>query len=1586
MKKAKSNKTTSEENGNKRYRIVFFGILLFVLVIFVVLTFITRDTLFLKYFHKDQLPYAILSVSFISLPILKLVSSSLKKYSLKKVAIGASGIISVVYFLFYSIISSLHEDDNSTTSHNSKNNNSQEYAKYIAGAFYVCSDIIVGIMLQIFWESVSSSFLLSDKKMSVNSINYGSTFASLFIGFGFIKKLNEWKITTIQNLIILSGFAMFLTIGYLISPSPVGSKKNKNTPNNSNNNNSSNDSNAEQNSSNKKNASAMKIILSKPYYIHMCVFEVAATIGRVLCDIQMLAILSKLPEAEMKNKLGSINGFQSLLMIPLQASTSYINRQFGVLYGLAFMPISMILFGFFTAATPSIFMLVSTRAIYNAVTYTIFGTSRELLWLPLSIEDRLKAKPIITGSFRSVARAGAAFLSMFLKYIQKYQSEIAKNNPVLMDSEEQQHSSNNSDAKIIGICIVILAIGFLVEVIRARVAYAKEFYNMIGTLDGTISSTTDNIRADVHHLNMADPVSKRIIKETLLNGKISQRIFILDSLPPNVVVDFSRELRALIWTELNHVREKKNLQYKNSQKRMSTIAGSSSSSGSNLNKSKTDDDAPHDIPLIRLQSPARATSTPNKNRRNSTSMSPRMSSTKKSIKRRSRQKIAGSVGSSDALNTSFDDGLPMLSVDTNFSSPSSSSIKKNNLDNGGGRGRPVWTNSSNGRSNGNTSDIPDTAIRLKALEVAGRAGLLTVDDLLMIICDTALAREMRIAAIHICGDNEKLNAASSTALIRALERFVKYPSNPRTLRVSAAICLLKLTDWIHESSHIFLYSMLHNRASDEKSQVAALSLIGMHLSEMISDGYLIFILNSENTRNNVHLLTAALKNCNGRRSKILIPSLVKKLAVSAVVDLVCEALLHFDVKDTIEVIEKILKKELETLQKRLEQKDTKKKHFKSENFFIGISRYLGYIYELNDVKATLKITQLVLNALEELLHMGAVSKTFAELLHDHVNVELKKHLQKDLSDLINKTLKHVDKNLSEFFTMVSGENNPFSTKMLDSNILTRDEVHFLLQIVAVSHFPMGLSVDLLLEAASSQNEQVRVATFEVLENLLQGTLKDKVKAILLKLLESETILENKLQGKLQESIKRISLRLCNKGNANEINSQNDDDEMLAKVQTLENSELFEGLRLRELKDVSNVVTFKFVKKGDILIEEEVLCIVVSGKFSIKEGDDSIIAEEGHSIGDPPLRAFFSNYTSPTATPTNLNISQFERMAAASKVSAEAMEDSLVIKITHISLQQLLKVNSRVLNGILRTLLINMRDCTLLRNSRVNGTNKKAQSVAEEDSALHGILKRHVRNAKTQEGSNGFSGKNSYINNSSNLQKCIKLSRSRIFATLDHKYIEALAFIAVERVYAPGDIIFHEGDSAETLFIAEDACISFNANTSYHSNDNRNAQRQLYGEIALLPQATRLNSLYAAKNSPNGKVTVLEFSARSLLSLTKRHRSICQALCLSVSDRLENELYLLRVGDTASVTKGYKENIDEEERLISVMETLDEEDDAFTNSFNQSEDNLRRSVSGDNLGRETSASLSVSGQWGRMRASIHAVNGLRRRKRKGVHLM
>ena len=99
--------------------------------------------------------------------------------------------------------------------------------------------------------------------------------------------------------------------------------------------------------------------------------------------------------------------------------------------------------------------------------------------------------------------------------------------------------------------------------------------------------------------------------------------------------------------------------------------------------------------------------------------------------------------------------------------------------------------------------------------------------------------------------------------------------------------------------------------------------------------------------------------------------------------------------------------------------------------------------------------------------------------------DLKVHLRAEMNSLVKKTIDHVDTHLDQFFKLVSAEEEQFSTTMLDANILARDKVHFLLQIVAISHFPRGLSIDLLVEAISSANEQVRVASFEVLENLLQ---------------------------------------------------------------------------------------------------------------------------------------------------------------------------------------------------------------------------------------------------------------------------------------------------------------------------------------------------------------------------------------------------------------------------------------------------------------------------------------------------------------------
>ena len=58
---------------------------------------------------------------------------------------------------------------------------------------------------------------------------------------------------------------------------------------------------------------------------------------------------------------------------------------------------------------------------------------------------------------------------MFLKYVQKYQADVAAAQPGLASP------GSASDAKIIGICIVVLGIGFLMEVPEPGLHMQKSF-------------------------------------------------------------------------------------------------------------------------------------------------------------------------------------------------------------------------------------------------------------------------------------------------------------------------------------------------------------------------------------------------------------------------------------------------------------------------------------------------------------------------------------------------------------------------------------------------------------------------------------------------------------------------------------------------------------------------------------------------------------------------------------------------------------------------------------------------------------------------------------------------------------------------------------------------------------------------------------------------------------------------------------------------------------------------------------------------------------------------------------------------------
>lgn len=94
--------------------------------------------------------------------------------------------------------------------------------------------------------------------------------------------------------------------------------------------------------------SIFKLVWENPYFQHICLFEILATIVRVMIDFQTLRFLSTYSEDVLKASLGLINGVQSTLMLPLQFIAPIIFSRLGVMHGIASLPLATSVFGIAT--------------------------------------------------------------------------------------------------------------------------------------------------------------------------------------------------------------------------------------------------------------------------------------------------------------------------------------------------------------------------------------------------------------------------------------------------------------------------------------------------------------------------------------------------------------------------------------------------------------------------------------------------------------------------------------------------------------------------------------------------------------------------------------------------------------------------------------------------------------------------------------------------------------------------------------------------------------------------------------------------------------------------------------------------------------------------------------------------------------------------------------------------------------------------------------------------------------------------------------------------------------------------------------
>ncbi|RHY06941.1 hypothetical protein DYB36_013916 [Aphanomyces astaci] len=279
-----------------------------------VLGSVTRDTIFLRVYDSRYISHMVLVMSFATAYASTAISQLQQRGVLAStIACAFPAVSSVVMLVFWGVL--IHVP---------------ALVHVTSILLYMWVEISGQLLAQQFWDTCSGAFNVTDSKQYFGAITFGSTIGTLFASFGLIPIMRTYDVSTEGTLVVVALLQATIGLSMLVVtpiPPPRGGPP----------------------------TSVISEIQRRSYLKHVCFFEFGATVARVFVDYSTLAILGQYPEATVKAALGSINGVQSFLMMPLQ-----------------------------------------------------------LLWLPLHALDRSKFKSFVTGPFRSLARVLGALLSMAL--------------------------------------------------------------------------------------------------------------------------------------------------------------------------------------------------------------------------------------------------------------------------------------------------------------------------------------------------------------------------------------------------------------------------------------------------------------------------------------------------------------------------------------------------------------------------------------------------------------------------------------------------------------------------------------------------------------------------------------------------------------------------------------------------------------------------------------------------------------------------------------------------------------------------------------------------------------------------------------------------------------------------------------------------------------------------------------------------------------------------------------------------------------------------------------------------------------------
>ena len=448
-----------------------------------------RDTFFLSRFDPAYLPHMMILTAIVMGITIALTSKFLSKIPIVPQIIFTFLFTSISFIIIQLLLSD-----------------------WVYPVLYIWSEVIFTLMTIQFWILTGSSFKAREAKRLFSLIGSGAAIANSIIGFSMSSIINSFGTDIL--LPATSAFIGFATITSFISRKYVqidnrGSGK----------------AIVMKNSTESK---SKKIIPSK-YLKIMALTTICAALITALVDFQMKMIVSSnLDEEAMASLFGTMYGAIGIISVLIQffVTGRFLSR-FGVLWGVMMLPLALLIGSVSILILPVIFSAILAKASENIFRFTIFDTTKQLLWLPVPIDHKTQAKPFIDGTLKNAAGGIAGLLIIGISFLLSF---------------DTYDNIRWLSLPSLGMLILWIIFNF-----KLKKGYVSE-----------LTKAIEKRRIDFEELDIDinDPTIVNTIKKTLSQGDDNQKLFALNTMKGLSLTSWKKDLINLFENGSNEIKGK----------------------------------------------------------------------------------------------------------------------------------------------------------------------------------------------------------------------------------------------------------------------------------------------------------------------------------------------------------------------------------------------------------------------------------------------------------------------------------------------------------------------------------------------------------------------------------------------------------------------------------------------------------------------------------------------------------------------------------------------------------------------------------------------------------------------------------------------------------------------------------------------------------------------------------------------------------------------------------------------------------------------------------------------------------------------